>query len=35
MKILAADSTKPDILKKYLETVHTECVGKSRFSIEN
>jgi hypothetical protein len=29
MKILAADSMKPNKLKKQLERVHAECIEKS------
>jgi hypothetical protein len=34
--ILAADRMKPNELKRHLETVHAECVGKTpEISVEN
>jgi hypothetical protein len=29
MKILCADSMKPNKFKRHLETLHVECVGKT------
>jgi hypothetical protein len=30
--MLAADSMKPNKLKRHLETVHAECIGTTEFS---
>jgi hypothetical protein len=36
MKIFAADSMKPNKLKRHVETMNIECVGKHPiFSLEN